>query len=581
MCSRTRLAIALLGLLVGGMQLVPSPSAAGPVTLCHGGSNIFSRVPVGPYDVGVIEVVDLPSEYDGASIHMAVIRPDVPRGMKVPVIVFASPYFVHNFHEIDPTSCEPRLTENYVSHGYAIGLVAVRGSADSGGCSDLFGPAEHSDVDQAVTWFGEQPWSNGRVGMVGVSYDGSTPWEVASMGNPYLKTIVPISGVSDLWHLMYRNGAPEFRAPLILNALYYIGFADEGRTPEHRVSGILCPEAFEGFAASLHSFATGQRDPFRYWAERNSRPGVEQRYRGSIFLVHGLQDWNVDPAHAFPWVTELDERGIYVKYLLGQWPHAYPDSNIPETARWDWAEILLHWWDYWLKGDEKADIGPGAQVQDSSGRWRNESSWPPEDATPKRFYLMPGGGLSAKASEAEETQIVALDPERLAGSPNASCPLPTECAGRPTFALANVGKDLRFAGLPRLDLTVTPTGPGGFISAWLYSLDEDGRSERVGWGMVDLRFAQGGETARTVVPMQELRVRVPIEPLDVVIPEGSSLVLVLSQGAYGGPDHLPTSPPYPIQVTVGGDNSVLTLDVFSRTRDAFFRPPKNPYESTS
>lgn len=575
------IAVAVAALL--GAALVPSAGAAPAPTspmLCDTRPPYpMSEVRPGPYKTGSTDVVELKSDYDGEIIHLGLIRPNVPASQKVPVIVYASPYLDHNLSARDLTKCEPHLME-FVQHGYAIGLVAVRGTSDSGGCSDMMGNAERADLDQAITWFGKQRWSSGRVGMIGVSYDGSTPWEVASTGNKYLKTIVPISGVNDFFQLMYRNGAAEYRGP-ILSTLYagYPFYPGDptGRKPEHWVKSIACPAALKGLYASIHAFATGERDPLGYWAERNSRPGVEKNYKGSIFLARGLQDWNVDPSHDFPWVTELDRKGIFVKYMLGQWGHQWPDSSSEdevmqpgEPVRWDWADILLDWWDYWLKNDKSVDLGPRAQVQDSSGKWRNEAGWPPPDATPVDYYLSADGSLSPNPSDEDGSFQIAYDAmKNINNNANRMC----VCA---RFTLGRMKKDLRFAGIPEFSATVIPQGPGGHLAAWLYS-SNGSQGELVGWGMVDLRFAQGGEKATAVIPGQELKVTVPIEPLDVVIPSLSSLVLVVAESGYGGngtvPDRVSVSP-FPMQLLVGGDKSKLTLPTFKASPKDFFTPPK-------
>lgn len=563
----------------GEVEPVPSPA------LCDTPNpRPMSRVRPGPYEVGKTEVVELASDYDGEVIQIGVVHPDVPASQKTPVIVFASPYLDHDFAQGDLKSCELRLTRNFVQHGYTIGFVSVRGTGDSGGCSDLMGNAERADLDQAITWFGTQKWSNGRVGMIGVSYDGSTPWEVAATGNKYLKTIVPISGVNDIYHLMYKNGAPEFRGPVLLNALYYTypasTFDPMGRRPAHWVKTIVCPEAFKGFYASIHSSATGERDPLGYWGERSSRPGVEKKYRGSILLARCLQDWNVDPSHDFPWVTELDRKGIYVKYVLGQWAHAWPDSSSSneimeegEPVRWDWADLLLNWWDRWLKNDRSSNIGPGAQVQDSAGEWRNESTWPPADAKAVDYFLTADDRLSEKPSSKEASHQIVFDanPSRQA---NRMC----VCA---RFSLGPVEKEFRFAGIPELSATVVPQGPGGHLAATLYASENETLSgaELLGWGMVDLRFAEGGEKAGVVVPGQAMKVTVPLEPLDAVVPKGSDLVLLVGQSGYGSGPIIPdrSSPSaIPLELQVGGDKTKITLLTFTRGRNAFFRPPVKP-----
>ena len=69
---------------------------------------------------------------------------------------------------------------------------------------------EQRGIDAAVTWLGTQSWSNGNVGIIGKSYDVSTPWR-ATFGNPHLATIVPMSGLIGVHELM---GAMEVWKPV-------------------------------------------------------------------------------------------------------------------------------------------------------------------------------------------------------------------------------------------------------------------------------------------------------------------------------------------------------------------------------
>lgn len=537
----------------------------------------YSRVSsAGPYAALPGELHVLDSDLDGQPIQVGVVRPDVPAGVRVPVIAFASPYLFNGLTD-DLAACRPRLTENFVPHGYAVAFIPIRGTADSGDCMHMMGNAEQLDLDQAITWLGTRDWSNGSVGMLGVSYDGSTPWEVASRGNPHLKTIIPISGVNDFFHLMYRNGGNEIRGALVLNELYYqYGFVDyrvgAGRSPERMVSGIACPEALKGFTAAGYSTLTGERDPLGYWAERNLRPGVERNYEGSILLVHGLRDWNVDPGHAYPWVKKLeDDHGLYVKHLLGQWHHAWPDSPSPEdmeTKRWDWADMLLDWFDVWLKGAD-ADLGARAEIQDSSGAWRRATTWPPEDAQPFDLFLHPGGSLASDPSETSETVVVSgVDTD------------PVRCRTCVTFATEPLERDLRITGINSLHVRVTPTTPAGSLTARLYSgerqflhaAEQDVVVLRtlIGWGQEDLRFPDGGETAQAVRPGTPVDLTVRLQPLDAVIRAGERLVLELELGGYG--DHVPAPGAGPLLVEIGGGSGVLTLYRHDPAPDSFFSP---------
>jgi putative CocE/NonD family hydrolase len=534
----------------------------------------------GPFEAGETGAMYLESEVDGKAIEIGVVKPDVPDDEQVPVVAFASPY-LNPIHGQDLLELRPRLTENFVDHGYAVAFVAVRGTGDSGGCSHLMGPVERSDVSQAVTWLGEQDWSNGNVGMLGVSYDGSTPWEVAAEGNEHLATIVPISGVNDPFQLMYTNGSAESRGAAVLNGAYYAyGFGidnpTEGRSAERTIDGALCPEAKRGLAASLHSTATGERDPTGYWAERNMRPLVEENYNGSIFLVHGLQDWNVDPGHAMPWVHDrLDhEQDLKVKYWLGQWFHAWPDGDYLDqpTRRVDFAEVLLHWFDSELKGED-VDLGPKVQVQDSTGQWRSGDHWPPQNATERTLHPTAEGEL-AEANDTDEGTVTVgpsaspASNQPLAYQGGAASQIP--CEGCAEFRTAELDEPGRFAGTPTFHADVTPTGPGGYLSAFLYA-QEGGEYTRLGWTSMDLRFHDGGDQAQPVVPGERVTAKMQFEPLDAVVPEGAQLVLVVTEGGHA--DRVSTSAPAPVQLHVGADVSPLTMQTFTVSEEDTFASP--------
>ena len=166
---------------------------------------------------------------DNAVISLAVWRPNVPEGVTVPVIAEFGPYFQEASVEtpsieVPGTWLGQMIIDQILPHGFAFAQVSVTGTGRSNHCMDLMGNAEQLGNDAAVRWFGEQEWSNGAVGMIGKSYDGSTPWQAAMFGaeHDYLKTIVPISGLIGVKELMWRNGSAEARAPIMHLSLIHI-----------------------------------------------------------------------------------------------------------------------------------------------------------------------------------------------------------------------------------------------------------------------------------------------------------------------------------------------------------------------
>ena len=135
---------------------------------------------------------------DGTTIHADVLRPKgIPDNVRTPVIMSVGPYFNHlsevgvgdavtNPERIrtllDPTipnHPNPRFHDflndaKVMEAGYTWVQVDLRGTGASTGCLDWNGPGEQQDVVTAVEWAAVQPWSNGRVGLFGKSYDGVT-----------------------------------------------------------------------------------------------------------------------------------------------------------------------------------------------------------------------------------------------------------------------------------------------------------------------------------------------------------------------------------------------------------------------
>ena len=542
----------------------------------------------GPYDilpgVGAFVDVDLDVTEGGAAVldplngpqvHLGLFLPEIPgcdwtasslpAQCHVPVIADAGPYYRESTGarrdlpagtpvlagEMDPVATEPAnrlgrfLIENFVPHGYAVAQVSVFGSGDSNHCFDMFGIAEQMGVDGAVTWLGTQAWSNGNVSLIGRSYDGSTPWQAAAFGNPHLKTIVPISGLHGLQALVTHNGSSEARVASFQNVVYG-GYGIDGEPGDIHT---LCKDWLIAAPMGAAALVTGDEvvpTEDGYWREREFLPRTLQNYDGSVFFIHGLQDWNVDPHLISPAFHQLREKGLDVKGLFGQWGHMYPDrpgehANLdafPYSVRYDWAEDLLEWFDYYLKGQGLPPVLQ-VEVQDNVGRWRVEDTYPPLD--------------------------VAYTPMAIPGEPAQL----SETGGSATYDLGVVdaANPVALAGHLYLDAAVTPTGANGQVYFQVNDADANGGDgERLAFGTMDLRY-RGGESP-VAVPQQQLIVHVQSQPFDFVVPAGHRLELIVSQT---GEDYLPAPSAAPVEFDPAA--STLLLPVITRPATAYFTPP--------
>lgn len=574
---RLRIVVAVLAI-VATISSVPGAIIAAPVLGDCGYQEIGSDVSrPAAFGVGPAEVVELVSEVDGEPIQMGIVRPAAAVGYRSPVIVLATPYISVDLRDVDLYECSAVLIRNFVVHGYTVVELPVRGTGGSGGCSDFFGESERRDLSQAVTWLGTQPWSNGSVGMLGLSYDGTTPWQAAATGNPYLKTIVPADGANDIFELIFGGGETDWRWWFFTAGYWGLyGYAMQNPVYSGRDLGMTirdvtgCPELLRGERATLESWVSGEEDSLGYWAERRLRERVKANYRGSVYLVQGMQDWNVRPGQQFPWINELESAANIadLKITIGQWGHRWP-------TRSDFADGLLVWFDRWLKG-LSVDTGPTVQVQDSSGRWRVEESWPPATASQLTLYPGASGSLTPSPSGGRARTLLGPDlasryyyiGEKEPGDPTPftsnhiflPAALEKSCVTCLAVTMPVVGSALHISGLPELHLSdVVPTGPGGVVTALLYRYAPGGQAVRIGWGDVDLRFpAIGQERSSAVAPGESMAATIRFEPLDAVVPAGETLLLILGQG---NADHMPTWSRFPVMLNHGGDLVTLRLPI--------------------
>jgi putative CocE/NonD family hydrolase len=96
--------------------------------------------------------------------------------------------------------------ERWVPHGYVVITIDGRGSGQSPGYLDPFSPRETQDYYDAIEWAAEQSWSNGKVGLLGISYFAIKQWQVAALRPPHLAAIVPWEGASDIYREWSHQG---------------------------------------------------------------------------------------------------------------------------------------------------------------------------------------------------------------------------------------------------------------------------------------------------------------------------------------------------------------------------------------
>ena len=506
-------------------------------------TDLRSQLPeAGPYTWSgptehYVEVDLPPSEQDvgfpgPALMHIALWMPDVPNGTQVPVIATIHPYYDFGGEGVAGDDSNPNtipdagvgawVLDQFVPHGYALAQVSTFGTGKSTHCQDVKGLGEQIGIQAAVHWLGEQNWSNGNVGLMGKSYAGTTNWEAAQNPSPHLKTIVPISGSIGVQQMFYRNGSSEARA-MLYDVLY------EGATADATEDDMrMCSDDAIGPVSPFTTWlgaGFGGDEWNDYWDERYHLQDVLDNYNGSVYIVWGMQDWNVDPYHAFPTHELLRQQGINVRTIAGQWAHNYPDQPdrhsevtsgygaeaYPNMTRFDWAVELFPWFEYYLKGigDEPESY---VQMQRNDGRWHIEETWPPEDVYGEIYGFSRSGAIG--------------DPQggwvsSTSGGFVETIPTPGD-------------SPIHVSGLPTLHVDViTGLCNGG----QLFVTMKDGESGlRLGHATMDVRYRDGGYESKATSSLSSYRMLMEFNPMDVVVSSGS-LTLEFTES---GEDYIPS-----------------------------------------
>ncbi len=292
------------------------------------------------------------------------------------------------------------ITPNYqafVDRGYAVVVEDVRGRYESEG---VFRPLhqEPADGDDTLNWIARQPWSDGKVGMIGGSYRGIVQWKAALTNNPHLKAIFPVvAGYDDYRDRFYSNGGAiklGHRLGWISENLKVPGYhPDFGKFVLHlplRTSDV----AATGGTSEMYQQALAHPSFDSFWRAISTREQI-QNVHLPVFSVGGWYDnFAESDLEAF---AALHKTSGLNRVLIGPWPHnmSYkfqgvdfgPQSSVPVR------QYQLEWFDQWLLGKDSPLVSrpPVKIFIMGSNRWRELQEWPPEGARPEKFFLDSGG----------------------------------------------------------------------------------------------------------------------------------------------------------------------------------------------
>lgn len=503
------------------------------------------------------------TSHDGVKLHTRIFRPKAPDTWEAPVLLHMSPYFGPNNAATGPvptgSGLDGWLVSHFVPRGYAVALNDVRGTGESGGCLEQTGPLQTKDGFRVVEDLASQSWSNGRVGMIGISYDGETQQSTATAAPPHLTTVVPLASVAGQYEWNFYDGIP-YATNGIQGMVAYMAI---GVRPGTTTTGLPSyPERWGCHPENLREGADPRGDFNKYWEDREIRLHVQKIVNTSFLYVHGLEDWNVKPNHIRDWYNDVPT----AKHAwIGQWQHNFPDRNTfkNDWSRSDWRYTVHRWFDHWLLDlDTGIMQEPSVQIMDSLGRWRFEDAWPPLGLPTLGFYLTEDSRLSPTHDDRNPNAHRAWSDNGLSIE-----------SGRADFEVWTsepLEKHLHYAGWPWLNFSATLDQDNTHFVAHLIDVAPDGSEKIINRAYLDAQHRNTLARGEPVPKDATVEYRMRFFPQDDVIPAGHRLRLKMgSVDNWVQPDLTNAR----VTLWVGeGKPATLELPVLDEASARFFTP---------
>ena len=451
--------------LVATLLLLPASAAAAPVP------------------EGAVWTEEWIATPDGEELHADVLRPEGIEG-RTPVIAIVSPYLGHAVDDGNestdpgPSSRFHDLFEgaDVFRRGYTVVMVDLRGSGGSSGCLDILGPGEQTDIKTAIEWAAQRPWSNGRVGMYGKSYDGNTGVAAAALRPKGLEAVVAQQVVGDRYRGSYSGGVRYLQSaayPFVSYGTQAEGGFTLGDDPRYTINSV-------SHTADCQAGLAGHYDPNEntdFWKVRD----FVERAEGSdvpFLMTTGFLDTNTNiGAGAIDFLQKL--RGPK-RLWLGWWDHVRGNDMAGDRlamGRPGWFDEVMRFYDAYLKGSRSAEAkvrrDPPVAVQGNDGRWRREEAWPPADARPRTAPLNAGTytddgwnlGSNDLGAGAGGGALYGGEPY-------------TTGAGVWTFSQP-LRREAHVAGIPEATVDVAPAAPNSNLVVNVYDVAPDGSATMI------------------------------------------------------------------------------------------------------
>ena len=477
---------------------------------------------------------------DGVRLSAKIWLPENAEKNPCPTIFEYIPYRKRDFKAMRDAETFDRFAKN----GYAGIRVDIRGSGDSEGIlRDEYLKQELDDGLEILKWIAAQPWSNGDVGMMGISWGGFNSLQLAALNPPELKAIICVAfsdhRYSDDVHYMGGN--------MLTDNLSWAStmFAYNSCPPDPEIVGDkfeeMWLERLEGSGLWLKKWLEHQTLD-EYWKHAS----IGYNYDAIKCPVYAFGGWA--DGYTNPVFRLMKHLNCPKKAVIGSWGHKYPHMGGPGPSIDFLGECVL-WWDKWMKGtDNGIDKESRMQVwmQDTPspvslkrpGKWIFENEYPTRSVHFKPYALKnneidPYDNLPDydKPFDIQSPLSVGLFAGKWC-SFSASTELPydqrEEDGGALIFQTPTLKESTEVFGAPEIELTLSSDKPQAMVAARISDVALSGRASRVTYGVLNLTHRDSDEKPEYLEPGKKYTVRMKLNYMAQHFPKGNQIRLSLS-----------------------------------------------------
>jgi len=517
---------------------------------------------------------------DGCRLSARIFLPESARQQPLPAILEYLPYRKRDFMR----SRDEPIHRYFALHGYASVRVDVRGSGDSEGVLiDEYSEQEIDDALQVLEWLAAQPWCDGSLGMMGISWGGFNSLQVAARRPAALRAIITLCAADD----RYADDAHYMGGCLLNENLQWGSILTlySALPPDPEIVGEVWRAMWRERLEALRPFpAVWMEHPRRddYWKHGS----VCEDYAAIECPVYAIGGWADGYSNAVPRL--LENLSGPRKGLVGPWAHTFPHAGVPGPAI-GFLQEAVRWWDEWLKGHEtgimdeplyrvwmQESVPPAPHYAERPGRWVAEESWPSPRIELRRWAINPG----RLAREADPPMELSFASPQITGMRAGEwCPFGAEGemprdqrpddGGSLVFDSDPLDTTIEVLGTPRIELELKVDQPVALLAARLCDVAPDASSLRVSYALLNLGHRDGHEWPEALEPGRWVRVSLALNDIAHVFPAGHRLRLALSTCYWP----IAWPPPRPVQLAVRTGAAHLELPVRpARPEDRGLRP---------